>query len=297
MQLIADHAIHGWDLAVATGGDTAIDDELVAALTGWFVEREDLYRGAGAVAERPPVSARNAQEELLVAFGRDPAWGAAHDVVRRFGAAWEAWDLEAIMALMADDAVFESTGPAPDGRRIEGAAAIRAEWEAMFRDTRDASFTFEEAFVLGRPGDRAVGVRLDERRRVARSCPRRRRHPGARRADRREALLRQGLTRGPLGRPGANGARRRGRATAAAGPGGRGRPRRIGAGPAGLRSLVRAVTTAISAASSSAVGSPRTTRSNGPSLVHASRITGSCRNRRAAAATGVHAWCGDASPT
>ena len=132
---------------------TAIDDELVTALTGWFVEREELYRGAGAVSERPPVSARNAQEELLVAFGRDPAWGHAHDVVRRFGAAWEAWDLEAIMALMADDAVFESTGPAPDGRRIEGAAAIRAEWEAMFRDTKDASFTFEEAFVSG---DRAT---------------------------------------------------------------------------------------------------------------------------------------------
>jgi uncharacterized protein (TIGR03086 family) len=153
MQLIADHAIHGWDLAVATGGDTAIDDELVAALTGWFVEREDLYRGAGAVSERPPVSARSAQEELLVAFGRDPAWGAAHDVVRRFGAAWEAWNLEAIMALMADDAVFESTGPAPDGRRIEGAAAIRAEWESMFRETKDASFTFEEALVSG---DRAT---------------------------------------------------------------------------------------------------------------------------------------------
>ena len=153
MQLIADHVIHGWDLAVATGRDTQIDDELLTALTGWFVEREDLYRGAGAVSERPSVSARNAQEELLVAFGRDPSWAFAHDVVRRFGAAWEAWDLEAIMALMADDAVFESTGPAPDGRRIEGAAAIRAEWEAMFRDTRDASFTFEEAFLSG---DRAT---------------------------------------------------------------------------------------------------------------------------------------------
>jgi ketosteroid isomerase-like protein len=39
------------------------------------------------------------------------------DVVRRFGAAWQAWDLEAVMALMSDDAVFESTGPAPDGVR------------------------------------------------------------------------------------------------------------------------------------------------------------------------------------
>ena len=31
-QLAADHLIHGWDLAVATGGDTALDDDLVEAV-------------------------------------------------------------------------------------------------------------------------------------------------------------------------------------------------------------------------------------------------------------------------
>ena len=153
MQLVADHVVHGWDLAAATGGDTRIDDELVAAVSAWYAEREELYRGVGAVAARPAVTPATPQDELLVAFGRDPGWTPAHDVVRRFGAAWEAWDLDAIMSLMAEDAVFESTGPAPDGRRVEGATAIRAEWEAMFRDTRDASFTFEEAFVSG---DRAT---------------------------------------------------------------------------------------------------------------------------------------------
>jgi ketosteroid isomerase-like protein len=68
-------------------------------------------------------------------------------VVERFGAAWEAWDLDAVMALMADDAVFESTGPAPDGVRLEGRDAIRAEWASMFTGTQDAEFRFEEAFV------------------------------------------------------------------------------------------------------------------------------------------------------
>lgn len=153
MQLIADHVVHGWDLAVATGADPRIDDELVTAVADWYGEREGLYRGAGAVGERPRVSPTTAQDALLVAFGRDPAWAPVHDVVRRFGAAWEAWDLDAIMALMADDAVFESTGPAPDGVRVEGREAIRAEWEAMFTATRGASFTFEEAFVSG---DRAT---------------------------------------------------------------------------------------------------------------------------------------------
>jgi ketosteroid isomerase-like protein len=71
------------------------------------------------------------------------------EVVARFGAAWEAWDLDAIMALMSDDAVFESTGPAPDGVRVEGRDAIRAEWSAMFSGTRDAEFRFEESFVAG----------------------------------------------------------------------------------------------------------------------------------------------------
>ena len=69
------------------------------------------------------------------------------EVVKRFVAAWEAWDLEAIMDVMADDAVFESTGPAPDGRRLKGAASIRTECAAMFEATRDADFRFEEVFV------------------------------------------------------------------------------------------------------------------------------------------------------
>lgn len=148
-QLTADHLVHSFDLAAAIGAELTPPESLVGPVATWFRDREDIYRQAGAIAERPEVVARGDWERLLCAFGRDPHWTPAHDVVRRFGAAWEAWDLDAIMALMADDAVFESTGPAPDGRRVEGAAAIRDEWTAMFRDTRDASFTFEEAFVDG----------------------------------------------------------------------------------------------------------------------------------------------------
>ena len=39
-QLFADHLIHGWDLAAATGRDTSMDPELVAEVGAWFVERE-----------------------------------------------------------------------------------------------------------------------------------------------------------------------------------------------------------------------------------------------------------------
>jgi uncharacterized protein (TIGR02246 family) len=96
-------------------------------------------------------------EEDVMAAADDPGSGegpgSVEDVIARFGAAWEAWDLEAVLALMAPDGVFESTGPAPDGRRCEGITAVRAEWEPMFRNTVDAQFRFEEAFVSG---DRAT---------------------------------------------------------------------------------------------------------------------------------------------
>jgi uncharacterized protein (TIGR03086 family) len=75
-QLAADHIIHGWDLAVATGGDRSIDPELVEALATWFADREELYRSSGATGPPPadPASAIDPQSRLLLAFGRDPGW-------------------------------------------------------------------------------------------------------------------------------------------------------------------------------------------------------------------------------
>jgi ketosteroid isomerase-like protein len=61
--------------------------------------------------------------------------------------------VDAIMALMTDDVVFEATGPAPDGVRHVGAEAVRAVWLELFGGTPDALFTEEESFVAG---DRAV---------------------------------------------------------------------------------------------------------------------------------------------
>ena len=70
-QLHADLLIHGWDLARATGGDEGLDPELVQACASWFKEREELYRGSGAVGPRAELPAgADAQTELLAAFGR-----------------------------------------------------------------------------------------------------------------------------------------------------------------------------------------------------------------------------------
>jgi uncharacterized protein (TIGR03086 family) len=151
-QLAADHLVHGWDLAVATGTPAALDPEVVESVASWFREREELYRAGGAIGPRQP-STGDPAADLLAAFGRPVDWGPNHAAVARFSAAFGSGDVDAIMALMTDDCVFEATGPAPDGERHEGAAAVRRVWEELFDGTSDARFDEEESFVSG---DRAV---------------------------------------------------------------------------------------------------------------------------------------------
>jgi len=74
------------------------------------------------------------------------------DVVDAFGTAWEGHDLEATLALVTDDCVFEATGPGPDGSRYEGRDAVREVWQPIFDDT-SATFEPEETFAAG---DRVV---------------------------------------------------------------------------------------------------------------------------------------------
>jgi uncharacterized protein (TIGR03086 family) len=145
-QLAADHLVHSWDLAAATGGDRRLDPHLVSEVAAWFADREQVYRSAGAVGPRAG-SHGDPQTELLAAFGRRASWGWDDAALARFAAAFGAGDVDAIMELMTDDCVFEATSPAPDGSRVEGAAAVRAVWEELFGATADPRFTTEESFV------------------------------------------------------------------------------------------------------------------------------------------------------
>jgi uncharacterized protein (TIGR03086 family) len=151
-QLAADHLVHGWDLAAAIGAETRLDPELVDEVATWFAERADLYRSSGAVAE-PVDGFIDPADQLIGAFGRDPHWSTATGLIERFGTAFDRQDLDAVMALITEDCVFESTSPAPDGVRFEGAADVRAEWEKLFANTDEPRFETEESVVLG---DRAV---------------------------------------------------------------------------------------------------------------------------------------------
>lgn len=74
-------------------------------------------------------------------------------VIDRFNKAFNRHDADAVAALLTDDTVFEDTSPAPDGRRIEGKAAVAEFWRGWFTRHADAVFEAEDVIVSG---DRAV---------------------------------------------------------------------------------------------------------------------------------------------
>jgi uncharacterized protein (TIGR03086 family) len=71
LQVGADNLVHAWDLAIAVGGDTRLDGELVDAVATWFESAEGAYRAGGAIADRPPVADdADPQTRLLAMYGR-----------------------------------------------------------------------------------------------------------------------------------------------------------------------------------------------------------------------------------
>ena len=77
---------------------------------------------------------------------------ATADAVARFGAAFDAQDLDAVMAAMTQDCVFENTAP-PDGVRYVGQADVRAAFAAFFAASAGAVFETESELFTD---DRAV---------------------------------------------------------------------------------------------------------------------------------------------
>jgi ketosteroid isomerase-like protein len=74
---------------------------------------------------------------------------ATREAVDKFNEAFNRHDADRLAALLTDDTVFEDTSPAPDGRRIEGKAAVTEYWRGWFARNADASFEVEEAIVSG----------------------------------------------------------------------------------------------------------------------------------------------------
>jgi ketosteroid isomerase-like protein len=74
---------------------------------------------------------------------------ATRTTIDRFNEAFNRHDIDALAALLTENTIFEDTSPAPDGRRIEGKAAVVEFWRAWFERNPDARFEAEEVIVSG----------------------------------------------------------------------------------------------------------------------------------------------------
>ncbi len=101
-----------------------------------------------------------------------PRGAPAHACLAAFSAAFGRGDVDAIMALMTDDCVFEATGPAPDGARHEGADAVRERLGAAVRRHPGAGVLRGGDVRRRRPGGAPLALRVGRRRRRARARPR-----------------------------------------------------------------------------------------------------------------------------
>lgn len=71
----------------------------------------------------------------------------------RFMAAWNARDVDGLMACMAEDCAFHgAAGPEAEGRRHEGRAAVRAAYAAIFDAFPEAAWTRGRHAVTGETG-------------------------------------------------------------------------------------------------------------------------------------------------
>ena len=75
------------------------------------------------------------------------------DVLVRFMAAWNARDVEGLMACMAADCAFHaSAGTLAEGTRHQGREAVRAAYAAMFDAFPQAAWTADSHHVMGDTG-------------------------------------------------------------------------------------------------------------------------------------------------
>jgi steroid delta-isomerase-like uncharacterized protein len=103
-----------------------------------------------------------------------PSAAGAIELLDRFAAAWNRHDLDALMSMMTDDCVFESSaGPDVNGLRSEGKDAVRAAYAAGFAAFSDAQWVNARHFISG---SRAVsewtftGTQLDGKRVEVNGC-------------------------------------------------------------------------------------------------------------------------------
>ena len=74
---------------------------------------------------------------------------ATRATIDSFNEVFNRHDADGLAAFLTEDTVFEDTSPAPDGRRIDGKAAVVEFWREWFVRNPDARFEAEEIIVSG----------------------------------------------------------------------------------------------------------------------------------------------------
>jgi steroid delta-isomerase-like uncharacterized protein len=103
-----------------------------------------------------------------------PADADSIELLARFADAWNRHDLDALMAMMTDDCVFEaSAGPQVGGQRSEGSEAVRAAYASVFAAFPDAHWADPRHLVSGNRGVSEwtfTGTRRDGKRVEVTGC-------------------------------------------------------------------------------------------------------------------------------
>ena len=101
-----------------------------------------LFGGLWSAGGAHEVSLRDEQNVQL----QDQA---TRTTIDTFNEVFNRHDADGLAAFLIEDTVFEDTSPAPDGRRIEGKAAVVEFWRGWFARNPDARFDAEEVIVSG----------------------------------------------------------------------------------------------------------------------------------------------------
>jgi uncharacterized protein (TIGR02246 family) len=147
-----------------TGWHTHGHDYVIVPLTDGVLHLEEPggTSRAAPLQQHVPYSRRTGVEHNVINGGDGPLAFLEVEVVddalakrrlallERFCAAWNAHDLDGLMACMAEDCVFQaSAGPEVEGRRHVGREAVRAGYAAVFEDFPDAQWRDGRHRVLG----------------------------------------------------------------------------------------------------------------------------------------------------
>jgi hypothetical protein len=89
---------------------------------------------------------------------------ATRTTIDRFNEAFNRHEADGLVAFLTEDTVFEDTSPAPDGRRIEGKAAVVEFWRGWFVRNPDCTVRNRGSVRQRKSGHSAVGVSQDAQR-------------------------------------------------------------------------------------------------------------------------------------